>query len=264
MQWRIDRRANGSYMTDKIYLAYHRASMMDEKLVSVQSPNSEQYVGPADLSGYEYIELPDIHDIAYDACVDIFDVLKNRRTIRFFSKDYVMSFEDFCKFVQFSMGKSFENNHDWTYRTYPSGGSRYPVDIYIVPQRVEGLKEFEVYRLDQPNNRLYDMGRTADKEEIKNATCATKYDYHEYMDSNLFIFMVSSFEKSTCKYGLLGYRLTFLEAGHIGENLSLVAERMGFNSVPLGGFYERNINTFLGADKFNETTLYYYLVGGKR
>lgn len=135
------------------------------------------------------------------------------------------------------------------------------MELYIIPQRIAGLKDLQVYRLDITLNRLYDMNRQVDRETLKASTGASK---HEYQDCNMYIFLTSSFRKSTCKYGLLGYRLTWLEAGHIGQNLSLVAEAMGFASVPLGGYYEEQVNRFLGADVLGETTLYYYLIGEKR
>lgn len=251
-------------MTSDIYWKYHYASVQMEKMISVQSPNMEQYVESVDLSAFDYIELPVLSEIISEQGADLFEVLKNRRTHRLFAKDNQMSFADCCKFIQFSVGQSHVNSYGWSFRTYPSGGSRYPVDLYIIPQRVEGLKDLQVYRLDIATNRLYDMNRQVDRETLKASTGASKHEYQEYQDCNMYIFLTSSFQKSTCKYGLLGYRLTWLEAGHIGQNLSLVAEAMGFASVPLGGYYEELVNRFLGADVLGETTLYYYLIGEKR
>lgn len=251
-------------MTSDSYWKYHYASIQMEKMVSVQSPNSEQYVESVNLSNYNFIELPELNSIELMKKADLFDVLKNRRTHRLFAKDNRMTFDDFCKFIQFSAGQSYKNSYGWSFRTYPSGGSRYPVDLYIVPQRVEGLTDLKIYRLDAAKNRLYDMNHQINKEILKASTGASKHQYQEYLDCNLYIFLTSSFSKSTCKYGLLGYRLTWLEAGHIGQNLSLVAEAMGLASVPLGGYYEEQVNKFLGADVLGETTLYYYLIGEKR
>lgn len=264
MLWKINRRSKNLYMTDTSFLQYHLASMQNDRTVSLQSPNGEQYYSPVDLSDYEYINLTPLEDIQYENGGDLFDVLKSRRTMRLFSKDYQMSFDEFCKYIQFSAGKSFHNDYDWTYRTYPSGGARYPVELYIVPQRVQGLKDLHVYRLDATENRLYDMKQDVTIDMLKACTCASKYDYNEYLDCNIYLFMTSSFKKSSCKYGLLAYRLTLLEAGHIGQNLSLVAERMNLITVPLGGFYETRINDFLGINQFDETTLYFYLIGKKR
>ena len=264
MEWQINRRSRNAYMTSDSYWNYHYASIQTEKLVSLQSPNSEQYVEPADLSAYDFIELPPLEKMTSDQGADLFEVLKRRRTHRLFSKDHRMTFDDFCRYIQFSVGQSHINAYGWSFRTYPSGGSRYPVELSIIPQRVEGLKDLQVYRLDASNNRLYDMNRSIDIETLKASTGASKHEYQEYLDCNLYLFLTSSFQKSTCKYGLLGYRLTWLEAGHMGQNLSLVAEGMGLASVPLGGYYEEQVNRFLGADALGETTLYYYLVGEKR
>ena len=262
-QWKIEHRNKNRYMTDKIYMKYHIASMHNEKTVSLQSPNGEQVVDPLDLSKYTYIQLPELEDVDTGEDKDIYKVLRERRSTRKFDPNKKMTFQEFTKFILFSVGKACINEFNFPYRTYPSGGAKYPVEINIITQRVEGLKDFHVYRFSGYTNRLYDMEIDVDTKELKDATCASKYDYAEYMDCNIFIFLSTAFERSTCKYGLLGYRLTLLEAGHIGQNLSLVAESMDIGNLPLGGFYEAKINKLLGLKKFGETTLYYYLIGGK-
>lgn len=264
MKWEIKRGKYNSYMTSDLYMSYHNASIHRDRLVSLQAPNGDEYVESIDLSGYKYIELPKLENIKYDDYMDLFKVLKNRRSRRNFSKDHYINFKDFAKFIQYSMGKSYINQYNMALRTYPSGGARYPVEVYIITQNIENLKDLNIYRLNAEEDRLYDMNKKITREELKNLTCASKYEYNDFMSCNIYIFLTSSFKKTTCKYGLLGYRLVLLEAGHIGQNISLVGERMGLSTLALGGFYEKKINEILNINHFNETTLYFFVVGGKK
>jgi len=43
------------------------------------------------------------------------------------------------------------------------------------------------------------------------------------------------------KYGERGLRFLILEAGHLMQNLCLMSQRLGYSTVPLGGFFERDI-----------------------
>ena len=58
-----------------------------------------------------------------------------------------------------------------------------------------------------------------------------------------------------------GYRFALLEAGHVVQNLLLTATALGLGAVPLGGYYDRLTDEFLGLDGVNESTLYTVAVG---
>ena len=60
------------------------------------------------------------------------------------------------------------------------------------------------------------------------------------------------------KYTDISYKLVQQEAGHIGQNIQLVANYLGLESVPLGGFYDIELSKILGD---NQTTLYAFLLG---
>ncbi len=43
------------------------------------------------------------------------------------------------------------------------------------------------------------------------------------------------------KYAERGLRFLLLEAGHLMQNLCLVSASLGLSTVPLGGFFERQL-----------------------
>jgi nitroreductase len=48
-------------------------------------------------------------------------------------------------------------------------------------------------------------------------------------------------ERVERKYGERGYRFLLLEAGHLMQNLCLLSASLGLMTVPLGGFFEREV-----------------------
>ena len=67
--------------------------------------------------------------------------------------------------------------------------------------------------------------------------------------------------RSRFKYGARAYRFVLLEAGHVAQNVLLAAAALGLAAVPLGGFYDREVDAVLGADGLYEASLYLIPVG---
>lgn len=64
------------------------------------------------------------------------------------------------------------------------------------------------------------------------------------------------------KYGERGYRYLLLQAGHLGQNISLYCNKEMLNTCPIGGFYDDILCRTLSLPKF-EWPIYLYAVGGK-
>ncbi|MDQ4131332.1 MAG: nitroreductase family protein, partial [Actinomycetota bacterium] len=66
------------------------------------------------------------------------------------------------------------------------------------------------------------------------------------------------------KYGERAYRFTLLECGHLAQNLLLVGGALGLGTLPVGGFLDDDLNTYLGLDGRRESVLYLVLMGSLR
>ena len=62
--------------------------------------------------------------------------------------------------------------------------------------------------------------------------------------------------KTKLKYGERGYRFLLFEAGHIMQNLLLVASALGVSALPIGGFVDAELDSALGIDGLDEVSLY--------
>ncbi|MFN2628087.1 MAG: SagB family peptide dehydrogenase [Gaiellaceae bacterium] len=132
-------------------------------------------------------------------------------------------------------------------RTAPSAGALYPLELFVSAQRVDGLHR-GLYHYDPLDHALERLEGDADAAAISPQPDA--------VDRAAAIFFVAAvFWRSRFKYGLRAYRFTLLEAGHVAQNVLLAATALGLGSIVLGGFYDSRVDSLLGLDGVNESTL---------
>ena len=143
-------------------------------------------------------------------------------------------------------------------RTYPSGGGLYPLEIYPVLQRVEGIAD-GIYHYDPFAHELEEL-RTGNYHQ---QFAAMTFGQDMLATANAILFITAVLDRSMWKYGQRGYRYVWIEAGHLGQNLYLVAGALGLAPVALGGFYDAEANALLGVDGA-ESTIYAICIGQPR
>jgi SagB-type dehydrogenase family enzyme len=159
-----------------------------------------------------------------------------------------------------SAGAITEDNEGTIYpnpfRTVPSGGALYPLDLYVHARRVEGL-EPGLYHVDTEDRQLdllrrgdetEAMGRFVVQAELEAACAAT-------------VFVTAVFYRSTFKYGDRGYRFALLEAGHLAQTVCLTATALSLAATPVGGYFDRDADRHLGLDGLTQSTVYMLFLG---
>jgi SagB-type dehydrogenase family enzyme len=141
-------------------------------------------------------------------------------------------------------------------RSAPSGGALYPLELYVACRRVEGVS---------PTLQHYDPLRHG-LEELRSLTgdpeLAELTPYEELVtDCAALVVVTAMLWRSRFKYGARAYRFTLMEAGHVAQSFLLAVEALGLASTPVGGFFDRRADTFVGADGIYETALYLLPVG---
>src|SRR5207249_928322 len=141
-------------------------------------------------------------------------------------------------------------------RAVPSAGALYPLELYAAALQVDDLSP-GLYHFDPLAPGLEAMRSGLTTEEL-----AAVSTYPEIASSCAVLVLVAAiFGRTRFKYGLRGYRFALLEAGHVAQNLVLAATALGLAAVPLGAFYDRRADGFLGLDGVNESTLYMIALG---
>lgn len=103
-------------------------------------------------------------------------------------------------------------------RTVPSAGACYPLKLYLTVKR----NDFNYY--DAPN----------------------------------YIVIATDYEKITRRYGERGYRYVYMEAGHVAQNITLMAIELGLATVMIGAFRDSKVKELLG---INEEPIYIICIG---
>lgn len=145
---------------------------------------------------------------------------------------------------------------DQLFRTAPSGGALFPLDVYVAVHRVDGL-EPGIYYYDSPEHRLVRVWDESPTQKLAEACI-----YPETVSTASITLLISAaFWRCRFKYRLRAYRFTILEAGHIAQNALLTVISLGLGGLPIGGFYENDIDVMLNNDGVNEGIIYSVGVG---
>ncbi len=141
-------------------------------------------------------------------------------------------------------------------RPAPSAGALFPFHVLVATRRVRQLPD-GMYAYNGLHHRLecLRLGRALD-------------DVTEFIltgsfleNANLAIVLAGVLDRTCMKYGPRGYRYMLLEAGHVAQNICLLASERGLGSLCVGGFYDTRLNRLLGYDGVATAAMYCVAVG---
>lgn len=142
-------------------------------------------------------------------------------------------------------------------RAVPSGGALYPLELYVLAQRVDGLAP-GLFHYDPWRHALECLPRRA-AHPVSSLTT-----YPELLEpAGALLLVTAMFWRTRFKYALRGYRFALLEAGHVGQNVALAATALGVAALPFGGVYDRRVEEILGVDGVNESLVYAFALGAE-
>lgn len=160
---------------------------------------------------------------------EFLNLLKRRKSIREF-KDSPILLSSLTNILHYSVGiKNPEDSLKDTKRYYPSAGARYPIETYILNNNIQEL-ERGLYHY----NVKYEQLEQLLKEDLR--TISTEIFGEANKGNPNFIVFTGVISRTEVKYGINAYRFALLEAGHIGQNVYLLAEKEGLGCCGLGGF----------------------------
>ena len=126
-----------------------------------------------------------------------------------------------------------EEHQHFLRRAVPSAGGLFPLELYVMLRRVEGL-DAGVYHYDVLGHTLQLMRRG----DVFSLCEPAFYTFPFVRDANLIIAIGAVFLRTQKKYGPRGYRYILLEAGHVGQNVCLRASELGLATLCMGGFID--------------------------
>lgn len=142
------------------------------------------------------------------------------------------------------------------FRTVPSAGGLFPLEVYVLAREVEGLSDgIYHYNVRAHSLELQREGRWF--AELDEAMISAPF----VVNANLIFFLSAVFNRTQKKYGPRGYRYILLEAGHVAQNLCLAAAELKLCSLCMGGYKDSQLNRFLGFDGMTEAVVYSVAAG---
>jgi SagB-type dehydrogenase family enzyme len=186
------------------------------------------------------------------------DVVRTRQGARAFGAANI-TLPQLAKVLAMSYGVNRDNagtSFPRPFRTIPSGGALYPLELYVLASRVAGLPA-GLYHFD-PEDHALDVLREGDELPLASSHLVQR---DLGASAAAIVFISAVFARSTFKYGDRGYRFILLEAGHLAQNANLTAQEMGLATTNVGGYADRAVDRYLGFDGVNESTIYLLLLG---
>jgi len=120
------------------------------------------------------------------------------------------------------------------FRTAPSAGALYPLELYIVIS--DGVYHY--------NPHLHTL-ETLSTEDIRGSLSQAALGQRVIKDAPLSILITVVYERVTSKYGQRGNRYVDMEVGHSAQNIHLQAIALGLSSVPVGAFNDETVSKLL-------------------
>lgn len=182
--------------------------------------------------------------------VSIEEALLKRRSVRSYT-GVPLSIEDLSQLLWAAQGMS----HPRGYRTAPSAGALYPLELLVAAGRVGALSP-GVYRYD-PHRHEIVLHREGDRRaNLRRAAL----DQSAVGNAPAVLIFCAVYERTTRKYGERGVRYAMMEAGHAAQNVHLQVVSLGLGTVLIGAFRDDQVKSVLELGG-NEEPLYLMPVG---
>jgi len=182
------------------------------------------------------------------------EALVKRRSIRKYRKEPI-SREDLSDLAFAAYGKTV-GGRKWFFRTAPSAGALYPVEVYVLVNSVEGVAP-GFYHYSAEKHALKPM------KSGSFGKAATDGAWGQRMagESAVTFFLSIVFMRCARIYGERAGRYVYMDAGHVSQNIYLMATSLGLGSVSMAAFNDDALNDLLGFDGARETVVYLHAVG---
>ena len=181
----------------------------------------------------DVIQLPPPRD---DGNLSLERALAQRRSVRNFAPK-PLSMAQISQLLWAAQGIT----RNGRFRTAPSAGALYPLELYLVAGKAKGL-EPGVYHY-QPHDHALMQTAAGD---LRNELSQTGMGQRALLSAPAVLVVCAVFERVTDKYGQRGDRYVHMESGHAAQNIALQAVALGLASVPIGAFHDAQVQKVLG------------------
>ena len=178
------------------------------------------------------IKLPE-PEVSGDITIE--ETLAKRRSIRSYSNK-ALSIKDASQLLWAAQGVT----SDIGFRTAPSAGALYPLEVYLVAINVDGV-DVGVYKYLPGNHSIIQTI----EDDIKNELSIAALSQPQVRDCAANIVFAADYSRATAKYGKRGIRYTNIEIGHAAQNVYLQGVALGIGTCAVGAFDDEKVGEAL-------------------
>ena len=188
-----------------------------------------------------------------DGDMSVEQAMQNRRSVRRF-EDKALSKEQLSQLLWAAYGitQPITDNpaRRGGLRTTPSAGALYPLEIYVVVGKADGI-ETGVYKYDSQTNTI---AQTIDR-DIREELMAISANQAMIGAAPVTILYCAVFDRMRERYGDRSERYAYIEVGHSAQNVYLQAESLGLGTCASGAFTDSEVSKLLNLPR-DESPLY--------
>jgi SagB-type dehydrogenase family enzyme len=186
---------------------------------------------PSSIGLGETVQKADIvlPDPSYKGGISVEEAIRSRRTTRDF-QPVPLTLSQLSQLLWAAQGIT---DKGMKFRSAPSAGALYPLDVYIVVGYggVEGLAE-GVYRFLPRRRALRKIAKGDKRGDVAEAALAQNW----IAQAPAVFIITAEYRRTMVKYGNRGIRYALIEVGHVGQNIFLQAEALGLGAGIVGAF----------------------------
>jgi SagB-type dehydrogenase family enzyme len=200
------------------------------------------------LAGGERTPLPEPR---FESAASLEETLAERRSVRTF-RDEPLSLTETAQLLWAAQGIT---DRPRGLRTAPSAGALYPMEVFLVVRKADGLSP-GVYRY-LPGGHELESVRAGD---LSGALAEAALGQSSIREAPAAIVLAGVYARTRGRYGDRTERYVHMEAGHVGQNIALQAAALGLSSVMMGAFQDLEVARVVGMST-GEAPLYIIPVG---
>lgn len=176
-----------------------------------------------------------------------------RRSIRSY-KNAPLTLQEISQLLWSAQGVS-DSSSGFRYRTAPSAGGLYPLEIYVIVGNATGLIN-GIYKYRPVPHELIKIVEGDKRTELFNVALGQT----SIQTAPIVIVFSAVFERTSIKYGSRAERYIYMEVGHAAENLYLQCVSLGLGTVAIGAFSDSGVKEAINMPD-NESPVYIMPVG---
>lgn len=144
-------------------------------------------------------------------------------------------------------------------RTYPSGGARYPLELYLLVGRAEGL-EPGLFRYDP---KAHSLEAVTAMSPVLQRTLDAYGTRGGVRDPQVLILTAAKLHRTSARYASIAYSLVLKEVGILMQSMYLVATALDLAPCAIGGGESGLIAEAKGIDPLEEVVVGEFLLGSR-